>query len=104
MISANSEILRVEHLARIAGISVRSIQRLFEEKIGVGAKWVIERCRMLAAVDALDAGELQSLTELAHDLGYFDQAHFSKSFRTLTGTSPSAYLFVKNNAPKITRI
>ncbi len=102
MISANGDILRVEHLARLAGASVRSIQRLFEEKVGVGAKWVIERYRMLAAVDALNLGELESLTALSHDLGYFDQAHFSRSFRALTGTSPSAYLNVKPDAAKIT--
>ncbi|HEV8069560.1 MAG TPA: helix-turn-helix domain-containing protein [Planctomycetaceae bacterium] len=29
------------------------------------------------------------LTGLAHDCGYFDQAHFIKEFRAFTGKTPS---------------
>lgn len=32
-----------------------------------------------------------SLTELAVELGYFDQAHFSKDFKSVLGQTPAAY-------------
>src|SRR5690606_19758258 len=64
-------------------------QRLFKEYIGVSPKWVIDRYRMIAAVEALNDSADSNLTELAHRLGYFDQAHFSKAFSALTGLSPS---------------
>jgi AraC-like DNA-binding protein len=32
------------------------------------------------------------LTELAHRLGYFDQAAFNHAFERLTGAAPSSFL------------
>ncbi|MFP3562466.1 AraC family transcriptional regulator, partial [Paraburkholderia sp. SIMBA_049] len=31
------------------------------------------------------------LAELAHALGYFDQAHFTRGFRKLVGKAPAEY-------------
>ncbi len=39
-----------------------------------------------------DAGGVGDLAGLAASLGWFDQAHFSRDFRAVTGTTPSAYL------------
>lgn len=52
---------------------------------------MIDRYRMIEALEALNAGVQTSLTDLAYDLGYFDQAHFTKTFQSLTGYSPSEY-------------
>ena len=51
---------------------------------------MIDRYRMIEAVEALNRGEAASLTELAHRLGFFDSAHFSHTFQALTGMAPSA--------------
>lgn len=85
------EVMRVAALAKSAGLSVRALQRLFAEEIGVSPKWVIDRYRMLEAVDALNRGDRLSLTDLAHRLDYHDSAHFTHAFRALTGVAPSAY-------------
>ena len=45
----------------------------------------------IEALEALNAGVKSSLTDLAYELGYFDQAHFTKTFQSLTGYSPSEY-------------
>jgi len=92
LIADTPEIMQNADLAKAADMSVRSLQRLFDTYVGVGPKWVIDRYRMLAAVDDLNRGEEASLTSLAHDLGYFDQAHFTNRFRALTGHPPSHYL------------
>jgi AraC-like DNA-binding protein len=91
LIAERPEIRSVAGLAKITGISARSLQRLFDAYVGAGHKWVIDRYRMIEAVEALNRGEERSLTALAHDLGYFDQAHFSKAFTALTGRPPSDY-------------
>jgi AraC-like DNA-binding protein len=70
---------------------VRGLQRLFADTVGVSPKWVINRHRMLEAVDALNRDEAISLTRLAQELGYFDQAHFSRSFLSVTGHPPSHF-------------
>ena len=91
LIAASPDILSVSGLAKGEGVTVRSLQRLFDTYIGVSPKWVIDRYRMIEAVDALNRGEATSLTTLAHALGYFDHAHFSNAFLALTGKSPSFY-------------
>ena len=92
LIAQTSEIVSLAQLAKSTGKNTRYLQRLFETYIGINPKWVIDRYRMLDAVDALNRGDQISLTSLAHDLGYFDQAHFTKMFSQLTGHPPSHYL------------
>lgn len=84
-------ILRVDAVADEFALSKRQLQRLFAEYVGVSPKWVIERYRMHEAVEQLSAGQECDIAQLAHSLGYFDQAHFHKAFRRLTGKSPGEY-------------
>ncbi|MFT6657335.1 AraC family transcriptional regulator [Maritalea sp.] len=88
-IEQNREIYEVAVVAQHFHVSPRGLQRLFAEYVGIGPKWVIERYRMIEAIEALNNSANISLTELSHLLGYFDQAHFSKAFKRLTGRSPS---------------
>jgi len=90
MLSADPS-LRVEQLAARHGLSTRALQRLFRAHVGVGPKWVLRRYRLHEATERIGAGEAHDLTALAHDLGYFDQSHFNREFRSLVGTSPTAY-------------
>ncbi|NUS40337.1 MAG: helix-turn-helix transcriptional regulator [Terrabacter sp.] len=85
------EVTRVDDLAREAGLSERSLQRLVEQRIGLSPKWLLQRRRLHDAVEALKAGR-GTLAEVAADLGYADQAHFTHDFRTVTGMTPGEYL------------
>jgi AraC-like DNA-binding protein len=80
---------RVEQLAAATGRTPRSLQRLFREYVGVSPKWVLQRLRLHEAAERmLDGGDWAAL---ALDLGYFDQAHFIKDFKAVTGRSPGEY-------------
>jgi AraC-like DNA-binding protein len=81
----------VDELAIRAGLSKRSLQRLFEQYVGVPPKWVIARYRLHEAIAQLQAGTAIDWADLAVKLGYFDQAHFIRDFRKLVGQSPAAY-------------
>ncbi|AZK48068.1 helix-turn-helix domain-containing protein [Paenibacillus lentus] len=85
----NADITKVEHLVDQFEISKRTLQRLFQQYIGVSPKWVIRRYRMHEAVELIERGV--DITQLAMDLGYFDQAHFSKDFKAAIGKSPKQY-------------
>ncbi|WP_121393092.1 helix-turn-helix domain-containing protein [Actinokineospora cianjurensis] len=82
---------RVDLLASASGLSVRALQRLFNEYVGVGPKWVIRRHRMHEAAARADAGGPVDWAALAAELGYSDQAHFTREFTATIGTSPARY-------------
>lgn len=85
-------LVRVDQVAALGGVSTRSLQRLFAGYVGVSPKTVLARYRLQDAAAAIDAGQVDDLASLAADLGWFDQAHFSRDFRSVVGTTPSAYL------------
>jgi AraC-like DNA-binding protein len=87
----DARLTQVRDLAERAGMSERTLQQLFSEYVGVTPKWVIRRYRLHEAADQLANGADVDLAELAHGLGYFDQAHFTRDFRRLVGKAPAEY-------------
>jgi len=90
-IAARPGPLRVGELADDAGLSVRGLQRLFHEYVGVGPKWVIRRYRMQEAHERAASGADVDWAELAAELGYADQAHFTRDFSAAVGVPPARY-------------
>jgi AraC-like DNA-binding protein len=90
LILGDPALTRVEQLAAATSRSPRSLQRLFREYVGVTPKWVLQRLRLHEAAERMleDDGDWAAL---ALDLGYFDQAHFIKDFKAVTGRSPGEY-------------
>ncbi|MFB7817883.1 DUF6597 domain-containing transcriptional factor [Paenibacillus chitinolyticus] len=91
-IAEHREINRVEDVGVKFGISVRTMQRIFSQYVGVSPKWVIKRYRLQDAAVSADAGESPDWSKLAVDLGYYDQAHLIKDFKTVIGKSPEEYV------------
>ena len=76
-------------LARQAGASPRTIERLFRAQTSMTfAKWR-ERLRLLHALRLLAGGE--AVTNVALELGYASTSAFSAMFRRAFGTTPSRY-------------
>ncbi len=86
-----SDLVRAEALADLAGMSLRSLQRLFTEYVGIGPKWVIQRFRILDAAAVAHSGEQVEWADLALRLGFSDQAHLTRVFGQVVGTPPAAY-------------
>lgn len=77
--------------ARRHHVSERTLQRLFGRYVGVGPKWVMQRARLHDAVDRIDTGRYDDFALLAVELGWFDQAHFTRDFTAYVGQSPASY-------------
>lgn len=84
-------VTRVSEVAEAFAMTERSLQRLVVDRVGLTPKWLIQRRRLHDAVTRLKAGAA-SLSDLAAELGYADQAHFTKDFRAVTGLTPGQYL------------
>jgi AraC-like DNA-binding protein len=78
-------------LAGQLGVEERSLQRLFSNYVGVSPKWVIQRFRLQEATWRLAACASVDLAALADQLGFFDQAHFTRNFTKLVGQAPLEY-------------
>lgn len=81
----------VADLARRHGVTPRTLQRAFRDYVGVGPKWVLRRYRIHVAAERIAAGDAEDLAALAWELGFFDQAHFTRDFTAQIGRSPLAY-------------
>ncbi len=88
---ADRSLTTVDAVAQACAVPPRTLQRLFRRYVGVGPKWVLQRFRLHDATTLIDAGEVDDLAELAAELGWYDQAHFSRDFVDAVGTSPSVY-------------
>jgi AraC-like DNA-binding protein len=90
-VEEDRSITRAEHLARLAGVSLRSLQRLFADYVGIGPKWVINRSRILEAAAVAHSGAPVDWAGVAAELGFSDQAHLVRAFTAVVGTPPEAY-------------
>ena len=69
----------------------RTIQRHFNQHVGVSLKTYIRIVRNLNLFDKLQTSPTQKFSEIIHDLGYFDYSHFTKDFKLMTGLTPKTY-------------
>jgi AraC-like DNA-binding protein/quercetin dioxygenase-like cupin family protein len=76
-------------LARGAGASLRTLQRLFPEQTGLSLELWRQKARMVNAVALLCAG--QSVTATAIDSGYDSLSAFITAFRRQFGVTPGRY-------------
>ncbi len=91
LILRQSEIKTVDDLELRTGIGKRTLQRIFNEYIGVSPKWVIRRYRLHELIERFKSGKKMEWSDLALELGYFDQAHLINDFRSMVGYSPVRY-------------
>lgn len=90
-IDDDDSVMTADDVATRFHLHPRKLQRLFHRHVGVGPKWIVTRKRIHEAAERLRTGKGVDLAALAVDLGYYDQAHFIRDFRTLVGTTPERY-------------
>lgn len=81
----------VQALAESASTSVRQLERAFARYLGIAPKTVARILRFQRAMRALMRDPGGPLADVAADAGYFDQAHFVRDFRRMTGGVPRGY-------------
>jgi AraC-like DNA-binding protein len=90
-ITDDRQIKTVDDLADRAGLDKRRLQRIFNEYVGIGLKWVIRRVRLHDIVEMLNSGAEPDWSQVALELGYFDQAHLINEFGSIVGESPARF-------------
>lgn len=70
----------------------RQLERKFMTQIGISPKQLGKVIRLQAALKMLLNRDSQSLTKIAYESEYYDQAHFNKDFKEFTGINPKEFL------------
>jgi AraC family transcriptional regulator len=89
----------LEELSRLANVHRSHLTRAFVARYGcsigeyVQTRRITEACRLLVQ----EGGP--SLSRIALDLGYHDQAHFTRAFRRRVGRPPGAYRIADRGEP-----
>jgi AraC-like DNA-binding protein len=79
----------IDGAARLLGIAARTLQRQLAEE-NLTYRDLVQQMRMQRAVDLLRE-TFETVTSIAHSLGYSDVASFTRAFRQWTGLPPSHY-------------
>jgi AraC-like DNA-binding protein len=85
-----SEVLNMEDIASLFYISVRSLTRLFQNKLHISFLQYIKMLRIIRAMELLKGTDL-SIGEVAYEVGYSNMSAFSNTFTQMTNMRPSEF-------------
>jgi AraC-like DNA-binding protein len=81
--------ISLEDASRASGVGPFHLIRLFQKHLGLTPYAYLTQVRVARSRRLLRLG--QPVAQVALDVGFADQAHFTKRFKQLTGTTPAFY-------------
>lgn len=85
----------IDELAAQAKVGKRQLERKFFPVVGLTPKMLARITRFNKALKLIEKKDFSSFTAVAHEGGFYDQAHFIKDFKEITGLNPKRY-FAEN--------
>jgi AraC family transcriptional regulator len=85
-----AERLTVSEIAEAVGVHSVTLAREFRRHFGCTIGEYLRQLRVEFACNQISSGRV-SLAEISLQSGFFDQCHFSRTFKTLTGLTPGEY-------------
>ena len=89
LIHKNKGNIRIKELTRQLHTSQSPLEKRFRQVVGTSPKKFASIVRLKNAIAQYNPAG--SLTELGHEAGFYDQAHFIKEFKTFTGKAPEDF-------------
>lgn len=90
ILTANGQ-LSVDVLSKQNNTNRRQLTRKFSKDVGISPKQLSKTIRLQATLKMLLTENISSLTDLAYENEYYDQAHFIKEFKEFTGLTPKEF-------------
>ena len=84
-----AEEVKLDHLALLANLNKFHLLRVFQRDLGMSPHAYQMRLRLNMSKRLLAKGE--KIADVAFDLGFSDQAHFSRAFKRYTKTTPGKF-------------
>lgn len=91
LVEAGAGVRSPADLARRLHVSERSLQRLAARYVGMPPQLLLRRRRLQEAAERMRADPAADLGALAAELGFADQSHLTREFRSVLGDTPRGY-------------
>lgn len=90
----------VKKVDEFLGYSKTQSNRIFNEWLGLSTGKYQRMMQFTQSVNCIHfSGESESLTDIGLQLGYYDQAHFIRSFKEFAEITPGKYKKIKSQIP-----
>jgi AraC-like DNA-binding protein len=90
LIENHQHAITLEELADIVGFSPYHLLRTFRSTVGLTPHDFLTQIRVERAKRLLRRGN--TISDIAADTGFLDQAHFTRRFKAIVGVTPGQYL------------
>ena len=91
--------ITVEEIASVCGINRSYFGKIFRKSIGRSPQEFLMNYRMVKATELLKLTSL-SIAEIGSAVGYENQLHFSRAFKTIYGISPRQWRNQHSSSPR----
>ena len=91
LIEQQKGLISVKTLSEQLNTNYKSLDRWFQKMVGVSPKAYIQMSRFKNILSQLDQQKEADWIQLTVDHGFYDQAHFIKSFKQFAGITPAVY-------------
>ena len=88
-IIASGGLMPMDDIKAQSGVSVRQLERLFQQRTGMSPKFFVRLTRFSKAWILKENNPQLRWTNIAYTCGYFDQMHLIRDFKEFAGVNPS---------------
>lgn len=88
IIHNNVSCVTVRYLLECLNLSERQFEKRFSQTVGLSPQFYMRVKRFNEVVRLMQTGQFETLTDLAHHLNYYDQSHFVRDIKALSGVTP----------------
>jgi len=96
MIFSKHGMLSVNDICKELSVTDRYIQQLFRKYVGLSPKFFARVIRFSYIFQLIKENN-PDWAAVVYQAGYYDQSHFIRNFKALTGKDPTAYMFAEQS-------
>ncbi|RDL45607.1 AraC family transcriptional regulator [Marinomonas piezotolerans] len=96
--------VQITNLEALTGYTSRTIQRQFINDTGITPKAFCRIVRCQFAIYNINLNTEIKPSDIAYNLGFYDQSHFSREFKSLLKTTPNSYINHLKNSTYLEKI
>lgn len=91
LILESKGLIELDKIFSKCNITTRRIEQRFIDCVGMSPKQYSRLAKFQNIFRSMNEGKIDSLMDIVHECGYYDQSHLIRNFREFSGTTPKQY-------------